>query len=110
MTRCNGFCSGGRAIPEKRTPAGIAAPSAQRREHCCAAFAIYCGDVEAVALANLLALPDHHAMQNLDVDGTSRACVEEQSEALASQAFGGLRRLMVQAIHSGVRSYLVCWP
>ena len=39
MTRCNGFCSGGRAIPARRTLAGVAAPSAGRERHCSAAFA-----------------------------------------------------------------------
>jgi hypothetical protein len=38
MTRCNGFCRDGRAIPARRTLAGGAAPSAGRRKHCCAAF------------------------------------------------------------------------
>ena len=39
MTRCNGFCSVGRGIPAKGTPAGKAAPSAERGKDCCAAFA-----------------------------------------------------------------------
>ena len=51
----------------------------------------YCGDVEPAALAQLAALPDYHAMQNLDVRRTSRAQVEEQSEALASPGSGGAR-------------------
>ena len=40
MTRCNGFCSVGRAIPAKRTRAGRAAPSAGREAPCFAAPAL----------------------------------------------------------------------
>ena len=39
MIRCNGFCSGGRAIPARRTLDTGAAHSAGRRRRCCAAFA-----------------------------------------------------------------------
>ena len=34
MIRCNGFCSGRRAIPATRTLVGKAAPSAGRGTHC----------------------------------------------------------------------------
>ena len=39
MIRCNGFCSGGRVNPARRTLAGGAAHSAGRRRRCFAAFA-----------------------------------------------------------------------
>ncbi len=45
----------------------------------------YCGDVEPAALAKLSALPEHHAMQNLDVRGTDQAQADGRSEPLASQ-------------------------
>ena len=38
MSRCNGSCSGGRAIPAKRTPVGETDPSAPHEKYCCAAF------------------------------------------------------------------------
>jgi len=38
MIRCNGFCSGGRAIRATRTLVGKAAPSAERKAHCSAAW------------------------------------------------------------------------
>jgi hypothetical protein len=39
MTRCNGSCSGGRAIPVLRTPAGKPDPFAERGKCCFAAYA-----------------------------------------------------------------------
>ena len=39
MTRCNGFCSGGRAIPATRTLAGKLDHSAEREMDCSAACA-----------------------------------------------------------------------
>ena len=36
----------------------------------------YCGNVEPAAFAELLALPEHHTIENLDVRGTSRARVQ----------------------------------
>ena len=39
MIRCNGYFSGERATPAKRTPAGEIDPSAQRGMACSAAFA-----------------------------------------------------------------------
>ena len=51
----------------------------------------YCGEVGPAALAKLIALPEHHGTQNLDVRGTSRAQVEEQSKGLASLGSGGLQ-------------------
>jgi len=51
----------------------------------------YCGEVEPRAFANLAALPEHHAMQNLDVHGTDQAQVEKHSEPLAPQGLGGLQ-------------------
>ena len=44
----------------------------------------YCGDVEPPALAMLTALPDHHAMQNLDVHGTDPARAADQPNPLVS--------------------------
>ena len=38
MIRSNGFCSGGRVIPARRTPVGRTDRSALRGKHCCAAF------------------------------------------------------------------------
>ena len=46
----------------------------------------YCGDVEPAALAKLTALPEHYAMQNLDVRGTDQAHANGQSKPLVSQA------------------------
>jgi hypothetical protein len=46
----------------------------------------YCGDVEPSARARLAALPDYHAMQNLDVHGTDHAQSDRQSEPLAAKA------------------------
>ena len=40
MTRFNGYFSGGRAIPEKRIPAGKTDPSARREKGCCDVFVI----------------------------------------------------------------------
>ena len=45
----------------------------------------YCGNVEPAALAALTTLPEHHAMQNLDVRGTDQAQTDGQSEALVSE-------------------------
>jgi hypothetical protein len=42
------------------------------------------GDVDRAAVA---ALPQHHAMQNLDVRGTDQAQADEQPEPLVSQGF-----------------------
>ena len=39
MTLCNGYCSGGRAIPGKRTPAGKIDPFARRERRYCAVSA-----------------------------------------------------------------------
>ena len=46
----------------------------------------YCGDVEPAALAKLTTLPEHYAMQNLDVRGTDQAHANGQSKPLVSQA------------------------
>ena len=46
----------------------------------------YCGDVEPAALATLTTLPEHYAMQNLDVRGTDQAHANGQSKPLVSQA------------------------
>jgi hypothetical protein len=46
----------------------------------------YCGDVEPAALAKLTALPEHYAMQNLDVGETDQAHANGQSKPLVSQA------------------------
>ena len=43
MTRCNGGCSGRRAIHGKRTPAGRIVPSAGRGKDCSAAFVSVAG-------------------------------------------------------------------
>ena len=56
MTRCNGFCSVGRAIPAKRTRAGRAAPSAGREAPCFAAPREYSGEVDGEALAKVHSL------------------------------------------------------
>ena len=71
MIRCNGFCSGGRAISARRTPAGE--PLLLHHAGCSAAWRTrgallrcireYCGDVDITALAKLAALPSYHAMQ-----------------------------------------------
>ena len=45
----------------------------------------YCGDVEPAALAKLTTLPEHYAMQNLDVRGTDQAHANGQSK-LVSEA------------------------
>ena len=46
----------------------------------------YCGDVEPAALAKLTTLPEHYAMQNLDVRGTDQVHANGQSKPLVSQA------------------------
>jgi hypothetical protein len=38
MIPSNGSCSGGRAIPERRTPVGKIAPSVGRERDCCGVF------------------------------------------------------------------------
>ena len=45
----------------------------------------YYGEAEPAALAKLLALPEHHAMQNLDVPGTDHAQTDGQSKPLTSK-------------------------
>ena len=46
----------------------------------------YAGNVEPAALAKLTALPQHHAMQNLDVRGTDQAQADDQSKQLVPKA------------------------
>jgi hypothetical protein len=45
----------------------------------------HCGKVEPAALVKLNALPEHHAMQNLDVPGTDQDRDDRQSKPLVSQ-------------------------
>ena len=52
----------------------------------------YCGDVEPAALAKLAALPEHYAMQNLDVRGTDQAHANGQSKPLVSEALEDCER------------------
>lgn len=49
------------------------------------------GEVEQAAFAKLSLLPQHHAMENLDVHGTDQAQAKVQSEPLASQGLEGLQ-------------------
>ena len=46
----------------------------------------YCGDVEPAALAKLTILPEHYAIQNLDVRGTDQVHANGQSKPLVTQA------------------------
>ena len=59
MIRCNGFCSGGRAIPAEEL--GLADRSFCRtRDALLRCVREYCGEVDPSALATLKALSDWH--------------------------------------------------
>jgi len=45
----------------------------------------HCGNVEPAGLAKLTALPEHHAMPNLDVRGTDQAEADGQSKPLVAK-------------------------
>ena len=46
----------------------------------------YCGEVEPAARVKLIALPEHHAIPNLDVLGIDQAHIDSQSKPLAPKA------------------------
>ena len=70
----------------------------------------YCGDVSPDALAKLRGLPEHHAMQNLDVPGTYQAHVISHSDPLDREGLGTCEGRTSPPVGCAARSLLVSTP